>query len=153
MKKLLSSFSFSREVPFGNEIYWFKFLVSCSFQICMVTQVYSQYPRRNLWRNYFLPAASEGRHPLEMQFIDSSSLGHAVSKYIWLCRSIPKTQEQFMKKLLSSCSFSRETPFGNEIYWFKFLGSCSFLMYMVMQVYSPNPEAICEETSFFLLLQ
>ena len=43
-------------------------------------------------KNYFLPAPSVGRRPLEMRFIDSSSLGLAVSKYIWLCRSIPKTQ-------------------------------------------------------------
>ena len=106
VKKLLSSCSVSREAPFGNKIHWFKFLGSCSFQIYMVMQDYSQNPRSKSWRNYFLPAPSVGRRPLEMKCIDSSSLGHAVSKYIWLCRSIPKTQG-----------------------------------------------AICEETTFFLLLQ
>ena len=65
----------------------------------------------------------------------------------------PIPQEKFMKKLLSSCSFSREAPFGNAIYRFKFLGSLSFQIYMVMQVYSQNPGAIREETTFILLLQ
>ena len=78
---LAFSGTFRREMPFENKIYLSKQPGSCSFRIYMVIGVYLQ----NL-RSYcqLLPAPSGMRRPLEMKYIYSSTLGHAVSEYIWL---------------------------------------------------------------------
>merc|ERR1712121_383417 len=84
--------TFRREAPFGNEVYFLKFLTSCSFRIYMVMAVHLQNPRSGC---LFFPAPSGapsgGRRPLEMKYASSSSLRHVVSEYIWLWQFISKT--------------------------------------------------------------
>ena len=53
-------------------------------------------------------------------------------------------------RLAFSCTFRRETPFGNEIYLPKYPGSCSFRIYMVMGSISKTLGVVA---CFFLHLQ
>ena len=134
-RKYLPTFSctFGREMPFGNEIQLSKYPGSFSFRKYMVMGFYLQNPRGGC---YFFPAPSGGRRPLEMRYTYPITLVHVVSGYIWLWKSISKTLEVIA--LFFPCTFSRETPFGNEIYIANQSGSCSFRIYGYGSL-SPKP--------------
>ena len=74
-------------MPFGNEICSSKYPESCSFRIYMVMMVNLQNPRND---SVLFPAPSGGRCPLEIKYTFPITLGHVVSKYIWLWDSISK---------------------------------------------------------------
>ena len=87
------------------------------------------------------PAPSGGRRPLEMKY----------TEYVWLWEFLSKTVilvTYFALHLqegdpLMSCTFRRETPFGNEIYLIQLPGSCSFRVYRFMGFYLQNPSSSC----------
>ena len=95
------------------------------------------YPNFQLPGCLFFPAPSGGKRNILIQVLYPGRCSFRIYIYGYWGPS-SKPQEWW---LAFSCTFRRETPFGNEVYLSKYLGSCNFRIYMVMGVYLQNPRS------------